>query len=104
IQDFVIQGGDPTGTGTGGPGYQINDELPTGYELGALAMANSGPNTNGSQFFIITGPNGEGLPPQYSKFGQVVEGLDVALNVQRTPTAAGDRPITDIFIESVTIN
>jgi peptidylprolyl isomerase len=74
IKGFVCQGGDPTGTGTGGPGYRFADELPAAgrYEVGSLAMANAGPNTNGSQFFIISGPDGARLPPQYSLFGKVV--------------------------------
>lgn len=73
IQDFVAQCGDPTATGRGGPGYQFEDELPQAgaYEVGSIAMANSGPNTNGSQFFIISGPNGAALPPLYSLFGEV---------------------------------
>src|SRR5262245_1712835 len=79
IPGFVLQGGDPKGTGTGGPGYRFADELPAPgrYELGSLAMANAGPNTNGSQFFVISGPAGVGLPPHYSLFGKVVAGLDV---------------------------
>jgi cyclophilin family peptidyl-prolyl cis-trans isomerase len=79
IPDFVIQGGDPTGTGTGGPGYQFADELPKAgdYKNGSLAMANSGPNTNGSQFFIIDGAQGTALPPSYSLFGQVTTGMDL---------------------------
>lgn len=79
IPDFVIQGGDPTGTGSGGPGYQFADELPKAgeYKNGSLAMANSGPNTNGSQFFIIDGSQGTALPPNYSLFGQVTTGMDV---------------------------
>ncbi|MBQ90437.1 MAG: peptidylprolyl isomerase [Acidimicrobiaceae bacterium] len=106
INGFVAQGGDPTGTGRGGPGYQFEDELPAPgrYELGSLAMANAGPNTNGSQFFIITGPSGVGLPPQYSLFGQVVKGLDVADAMQQVATGPGDRPLEDIVIESVTIS
>src|SRR3984893_18828551 len=70
IPGFVLQGGDPTGTGTGGPGYKYADELPSAgkYQVGSLAMANSGPNTNGSQFFVISGPDGVSLPPQYSLF------------------------------------
>ena len=77
INGFVCQGGDPTGTGRGGPGYRFADELPKPgrYEVGSLAMANAGPDTNGSQFFIISGPNGTGLPPQYSLFGKVVNGV-----------------------------
>ena len=78
ISGFMIQGGDPTGTGTGGPGYRFQDEpVKRKYLRGTLAMANAGPNTNGSQFFIVSGPSGVGLPPQYSLFGQVVKGLDV---------------------------
>ncbi len=105
IEGFVAQGGDPKGTGSGGPGYKFEDELPAPgrYELGSLAMANAGPNTNGSQFFIITGPSGQGLGPQYSLFGQVIKGLEVADAMQRVPTNHNDRPLTDIVIESVTI-
>ncbi|MFZ9274905.1 MAG: peptidylprolyl isomerase, partial [Ilumatobacteraceae bacterium] len=78
IVNFVVQCGDPTATGSGGPGYQFADELPAAgsYKLGSIAMANSGPNTNGSQFFIITGDDGVNLPPNYTLFGQVTEGLD----------------------------
>jgi peptidyl-prolyl cis-trans isomerase B (cyclophilin B) len=81
IPDFVVQCGDPTATGTGGPGYRFADELPAPgeYRIGSLAMANSGPDTNGSQFFIISGPNGAALPPAYSLFGEVVEGLDTTV-------------------------
>ncbi|HEX7168378.1 MAG TPA: peptidylprolyl isomerase [Acidimicrobiales bacterium] len=105
IQGFVIQGGDPTGTGRGGPGYKFEDELPKAgrYELGSLAMANAGPNTNGSQFFIISGPSGVSLPPQYSLFGKVVAGLDVVDQIEKVKTGPGDRPSTDVVIESVTI-
>jgi cyclophilin family peptidyl-prolyl cis-trans isomerase len=82
-KDFVIQGGDPQGTGTGGPGYQFEDEPPKDdYEIGSLAMANSGPNTNGSQFFIVTGPNGTSLPHNYSKFGKVTAGVEVAQKME----------------------
>jgi peptidylprolyl isomerase len=105
IQGFVIQGGDPTGTGRGGPGYRFEDELPKPgrYELGSLAMANAGPNTNGSQFFIISGPNGVQLPPSYSLFGKVVSGMDVVDAMEKVPTGAGDRPVDDVVIKSVTI-
>jgi cyclophilin family peptidyl-prolyl cis-trans isomerase len=83
VKDFVIQGGDPGGDGTGGPGYTFEDELPSdGYQLGALAMANAGPNTNGSQFFVVTGQAGTKLKNDYSKFGQVTEGLDVAQKLE----------------------
>ena len=105
INGFVCQGGDPTGTGMGGPGYRFEDELPKPgqYQIGSLAMANAGPNTNGSQFFLISGPSGVQLPPQYALFGQVVKGLDVVDAMQKVPTARGDRPIDDVVINSVTI-
>ena len=83
VKSFVIQGGDPDGNGTGGPGYTFEDELPSdGYQLGSLAMANAGPNTNGSQFFVVTGEAGTKLKNDYSKFGQVTEGLDVAQKLE----------------------
>ena len=106
IRDFVIQGGDPQGTGRGGPGYGFEDELPNSgeYQIGSLAMANAGPNTNGSQFFVITGPSGVQLPPSYSLFGQVIDGLEVAEAIQSSPTGAEDRPLEDVVIESVTIS
>ena len=105
IQGFVIQGGDPTGTGRGGPGYRFEDELPAPgrYEIGSLAMANAGPNTNGSQFFIISGPSGAGLPPQYSLFGKVVKGLEVVDQMEKVRTGPGDKPVDDVVIQSVTI-
>ena len=105
IKNFVCQGGDPEGSGRGGPGYRFGDELPkpNQYKVGSLAMANAGPNTNGSQFFIISGPSGVGLPPQYSLFGQVVKGLDIVDQMQRVPTLPGDRPKDDVVIRSVTI-
>ena len=105
INGFVCQGGDPTGTGRGGPGYRFDDELPKPgqYEIGSLAMANAGPNTNGSQFFLISGPSGVQLPPAYALFGKVVKGLDVVDSMQRVPTGGGDRPKTDVVIKSVTI-
>ncbi len=105
ISGFMIQGGDPTGTGRGGPGYRFADELPRRgqYEVGSIAMANAGPNTNGSQFFIVSGPNGVSLPPQYSLFGKVVKGLDVVDQIEKVRTGAGDRPTTDVTINSVTI-
>lgn len=81
IPDFVVQCGDPDATGSGGPGYRFADELPAAgeYQIGSLAMANSGPDTNGSQFFIISGPNGAALPPAYSLFGQVTDGLETTV-------------------------
>ena len=104
INGFVCQGGDPGGTGTGGPGYRFEDEpVKNRYQIGSLAMANAGPNTNGSQFFLISGPNGVTLPPQYNHFGQVVKGLEVVDAMQKIPTGRGDRPVTDVVINSVTI-
>ncbi len=104
IPGFVLQGGDPTGTGAGGPGYKFKDELPKPgrYELGSLAMANAGPHTNGSQFFVISGPDGVRLPPLYALFGKVVKGLDVVEAINDIGTASG-RPREDVVIESVTI-
>jgi cyclophilin family peptidyl-prolyl cis-trans isomerase len=106
INGFVCQGGDPTGTGTGSPGYRFDDELPRPgqYEIGSVAMANAGPNTNGSQFFLISGPSGAALPPQYSLFGKIVKGLDVLDAMQRVPTGRNDRPHDDVVINSVTIS
>lgn len=104
INGFVCQGGDPGGTGTGGPGYRFEDEpVKNRYQIGSLAMANAGPNTNGSQFFLISGRDGAGLPPAYSLFGKVVKGLEVVDAMQRVPTGAMDRPKTDVVINSVTI-
>jgi cyclophilin family peptidyl-prolyl cis-trans isomerase len=104
IPGFVLQGGDPTGTGAGGPGYKFVDELPKPgrYQLGSFAMANAGPNTNGSQFFVISGPSGVGLPPLYSLFGQVVKGLDAVATIDQLGTGSG-RPKETVTIESVTI-
>ncbi len=105
IEGFMCQGGDPDGSGRGGPGYRFDDELPKAgqYQIGSIAMANAGPNTNGSQFFLISGRSGVGLPPSYSLFGQVVKGLEVVDAMQRVPTGGGDRPKTDVVINSVTI-
>ena len=105
INGFVCQGGDPGGTGTGGPGYRFQDEpVKQRYQLGSVAMANAGPNTNGSQFFLISGPSGVNLPPQYNHFGQIVKGLDVLDAMQRVSTGRGDRPHEDVVINSVTIS
>jgi cyclophilin family peptidyl-prolyl cis-trans isomerase len=110
ILDFVVQCGDPTATGSGGPGYSFADELPQAgeYKLGSIAMANSGPNTNGSQFFIITGDQGVTLPPSYTLFGQVTSGLDTtvpALNAASNPDPAanGVPPLETLTIVSVVI-
>jgi cyclophilin family peptidyl-prolyl cis-trans isomerase len=104
IPNFVLQGGDPQGTGTGGPGYRFEDELPKPgrYELGSLAMANAGPDTNGSQFFVISGPDGMRLPPLYSLFGQIVSGTEVVATIDALGTKSG-APKEKVVIESVTI-
>ena len=103
IERFMIQGGDPTGTGRGGPGYKFRDETEGrgDYSRGTVAMANAGPNTNGSQFFICHGD--AGLPHSYTIFGKVTDGLDAVDSIATTPTAPGDRPLEDCVIESVTI-
>ncbi len=104
IPGFVLQGGDPTGSGAGGPGYRFDDELPKPgrYEIGSLAMANAGPNTNGSQFFVISGPDGVRLPPLYSHFGKVVKGLDVVTSINDVGTPSG-KPREEVVILSVTV-
>ena len=104
IPGFVLQGGDPTGTGSGGPGYRFADELPAAgrYKLGSLAMANAGPHTNGSQFFVISGPDGVRLPPLYSLFGEVVTGLDVVTAIDAIGSRSG-APTERVVIESMTI-
>jgi cyclophilin family peptidyl-prolyl cis-trans isomerase len=107
IPGFVIQGGDAVGSplGTGNPGYAVDDELPQdgAYTIGSVAMANSGPNTNGSQFFVITGEDGAGLPPLYSLFGQVSAGLDVVRDIESAETTVGNAPVESIVINSVTV-
>src|SRR5579863_2373769 len=105
IKGFMCQGGDPTGTGRGGPGYQFADELPQPgrYEVGSVAMANAGPDTNGSQFFIVSGQSGVRLPTQYSLFGKVVKGLEVVSQMEGVETDRSDKPHTDVVIESITI-
>ena len=103
ISGFMIQGGDPTGTGTGGPGYRFRDEFhdKTTYNRGTVAMANAGPNTNGSQFFICH--DNVGLPNAYTIFGEVTNGMDVVDVIAEAPTGAQDRPIEPVTINSVTI-
>lgn len=113
IKDFMIQGGDPLSKeeekrslwGTGGPGYTFADE-PNGVELvqGVLAMANAGPDTNGSQFFIITAEATPWLQGAHTGFGRVVEGLDIVLEIGGVETGPGDQPVDDIVLESVEIN
>ncbi|MBP7133864.1 peptidylprolyl isomerase [Patescibacteria group bacterium] len=102
IPGFMIQGGDPTGTGMGGPGYQFaDDEVKSSYSDGVVAMANAGPGTNGSQFFIMVKDNP--LPPNYSIFGKLVEGLDVAHKIADVQTDATDRPQQEVKMISVTV-
>jgi peptidyl-prolyl cis-trans isomerase A (cyclophilin A) len=105
IPDFMIQGGDPTGTGMGSPGYQFKDEISPKLKFdkpGRMAMANSGPNTNGSQFFITEAPY-PSLDGHYSLFGNLVEGMDVLKKIARVPRDSNDRPKTPVVMEKVTI-
>jgi cyclophilin family peptidyl-prolyl cis-trans isomerase len=105
IPDFMIQGGDPTGTGSGGPGYSFEDEFNDHkVERGALAMANAGPNTNGSQFFIVTADATPWLDGKHTAFGQVTAGLDVVDAISGVDRDPGDRPQTPITMESVTVS
>ena len=103
IKDFMIQGGCPQGTGTGGPGYTFEDEFNDHkVERGALAMANAGPNTNGSQFFVVTTDAAPWLDGKHTVFGRVTEGMDVVDKIEGTQTGHNDRPVQDMRIESVT--
>ena len=105
ITDFMIQGGCPEGTGTGGPGYTFEDEFNQHkVERGALAMANAGPNTNGSQFFIVTTEAAPWLDGKHTVFGKVVSGMDVVDAIEGTETDAGDRPIEPQGIERVELS
>jgi peptidyl-prolyl cis-trans isomerase B (cyclophilin B) len=102
IPDFMIQGGDPTGTGSGGPGYQFEDEFNDHpVARGSLAMANAGPNTNGSQFFIVTADACPWLDGKHTVFGQVTSGMDVADAISQVETGPGDKPRDDVVIERV---
>ncbi len=103
IKDFMIQGGDPTGTGTGGPGYKFRDELEGDgtYSRGTVAMANSGPNTNGSQFFIVH--KDTGLPHSYTIFGKVTDGIDVVDSIAGSETDRSDRPQSEVKISTIEI-
>jgi cyclophilin family peptidyl-prolyl cis-trans isomerase len=109
IPGFMVQTGDPTGTGSGGPGYSFADELPAGpYPLYSVAMANSGPNTNGSQFFVVTGASGQTLPDSYSRFGQVTTGQETLVKLNAAgnadPASNGVPPLVTHRILSVTIH
>jgi cyclophilin family peptidyl-prolyl cis-trans isomerase len=102
IKDFMIQGGDPTGTGTGGPGYTFEDEFNDHkVERGALAMANAGPGTNGSQFFIVTTGAAPWLDGKHTVFGRVTSGMDAVDSIEGTETGARDKPVDDVVIERV---
>src|SRR5881628_956775 len=104
IPDFMIQGGDPTGTGSGGPGYQFEDEFNEHrVERGALAMANAGPNTNGSQFFIVTADSCPWLDGLHTVFGRVTSGMDVVETISHVDTDMQDRPLSEIKIESISV-
>src|ERR1700751_2953039 len=102
IPGFMIQGGDPDGTGTGGPGYTFKDEFNSHKVVrGALAMANAGPNTNGSQFFIVTTQSAPWLDGKHPVFGQVSDGMDTVDAIEAVPTGPGDRPLEPPVIESI---
>jgi cyclophilin family peptidyl-prolyl cis-trans isomerase len=104
IPDFMIQGGDPTGTGSGGPGYQFEDEFNDRKVVrGALAMANAGPNTNGSQFFIVTAEATPWLDGKHTVFGQVTSGMDVVDTIEGVETDGRDRPRDEVRIEGIVI-
>jgi peptidyl-prolyl cis-trans isomerase B (cyclophilin B) len=104
IRDFMIQGGCPEGTGTGGPGYEFEDEI-NDHKIvrGALAMANRGPNTNGSQFFIVTTEAAQWLDGKHTVFGRVASGMDAVDSIEGTETGAQDRPVQDAVIERVEV-
>jgi len=105
ITDFMIQGGCPEGTGTGGPGYTFEDEFNQHkVERGALAMANAGPNTNGSQFFIVTTEAAPWLDGKHTVFGRVTDGMDTVDAIESTPTGGGDRPVEPQVIERVELS
>ena len=102
IRDFMIQGGDPTGTGTGGPGYTFDDEFNDHKVVrGALAMANAGPNTNGSQFFLVTTDAAPWLDGKHTVFGEVTDGMDVVDRIENVPTTGSDRPVEPVVISSI---
>ncbi|MBV8999573.1 MAG: peptidylprolyl isomerase [Solirubrobacterales bacterium] len=105
ISGFMIQGGCPEGTGTGGPGYKFADEInPNKAVRGVLAMANAGPNTNGSQFFIVTADATPWLDGKHTVFGRVTDGMETVDAIERVPTGAGDRPVDPPVIESIDLS
>ena len=105
IPDFMIQGGDPTGTGSGGPGYSFEDEFNQHkVDRGALAMANAGPNTNGSQFFVVTADACPWLDGKHTVFGRVTSGMEVADTISNLPSGSNDKPRDDAIIERVEIS
>jgi cyclophilin family peptidyl-prolyl cis-trans isomerase len=105
IDGFMIQGGDPTGTGSGGPGYQFEDEINEHKVVrGALCMANAGPNTNGSQFFVVTADACPWLDGKHTVFGRVTEGMEVVDTISRLETGAGDRPRDEVRIDKVEVS
>jgi cyclophilin family peptidyl-prolyl cis-trans isomerase len=105
IKDFMIQGGDPTGTGTGGPGYTFEDEINDHkVERGALAMANAGPGTNGSQFFVVTTGSAPWLDGKHTVFGKVTSGMDAVDSIEGTETDGRDKPVEDVVIERVELS
>ena len=105
ISGFMIQGGCPEGTGTGGPGYKFADEInPKKAVRGVLAMANAGPNTNGSQFFIVTADATPWLDGKHTVFGRVTDGMETVDAIERVPTGAGDRPVDPPVIESIDLS
>jgi cyclophilin family peptidyl-prolyl cis-trans isomerase len=104
IPDFMIQGGDPTGTGTGGPGYTFEDEINDHkVERGALAMANAGPDSNGSQFFVVTTQAAPWLDGKHTVFGRVTEGMDVVDEISEVETGANDKPHEPVTIERLEV-
>jgi peptidyl-prolyl cis-trans isomerase B (cyclophilin B) len=104
IRDFMIQGGDPTGTGSGGPGYTFEDEINEHKIVrGALAMANAGPNTNGSQFFIVTTGEAPWLDGKHTVFGRITDGMDVVDAIEGVDTDARDKPRTPVTIDAITL-
>jgi peptidyl-prolyl cis-trans isomerase B (cyclophilin B) len=105
IPDFMIQGGDPTGTGSGGPGYTFEDEFNDHKVVrGALAMANAGPNTNGSQFFIVTAEATPWLDGKHTVFGKVTSGMEVVDTIEQTETDPRDKPLEEMRIESISLD